>query len=932
MYGYHYLLSQLVEIMLNMTPLKNAKRAEEYFGKSDGGYYLKDGGLLREWGGKLASRLALDGTPELEQLRHLLQGRDPHSGKQLTAKLIDKRLAGWDLTASLPKGVTTLMECGDDRVSLLFHEANREAMEDVERIAVTRVRRKGQAADRLTGNMAWLAVEHCDTRPSLEDGKPDWDRHIHNLVFNATWDEAEGKIKALKVRDTFDLRKYFSHAFDARMSKKLTDAGYEIETKLQADEAGGRKFKSWDVKAAPGHEAAWQSINDKNSRRTVEIEAKEAELNAQGPKMSKRATGQLAKTTRQRKREDLTLDDMRRHWQSRITPDEGRAIEETIRRARDGENGPAESKAAEAMAYAIAHHFQRNSVVKFTALAVTAMERGIGSVLPEELRAEAARQGVLFSGRDATTQAVLGQEQKIIGFARMGKGCFRPLAPDAAGGLADLSPEQRAAVRHVWQSTDQVMLVRGGAGTGKTTMMRPAIQQLGCPVALLAPSADASRTVLRGEGFSNADTVAAFLLDEKRQEAVAGGGIIWVDEAGLLAINDLEKLCQVAERTKARLVLQGDPKQHKAVDRHGNMLEVLEDYAGLPVAKLTKIQRQKGDYAGAVALIRDGELGKGDAVLRKLGWVVEGNGHDALVAEYALAIKERKANGELKTVLVVDPTHKDGDKLTERLREVRREKGLITGEEQAFDRLSPLGWTDAQKSDAARYAGDEVIQFHSKGGRFKAGDRVKASELLPELATVKPSQFAVYRQYQTAFAVGDTLRITGNGWDVTKKHRIDNGRMDTVAGFTDGGDIRLGNGWVLSKDFAHMKHGLVLTSHATQGKTEDVVLAAMRRDSMGAMSAEQAYVTISRGRERGMIFTDMAKDELLEAIRDGDQRKSATELFQPRPPQSATPEARPDGLMRQFMERVRDHYRQLRQLAGEALATPAERKGLSYGH
>ena len=917
--------------MLNMTPLKNAKGAEEYFGKSDGGYYLKDGGLLREWGGKLADRLGLDDTPQLEQLRHLLQGRDPHTGKQLTAKLIDKRLVGWDFTASLPKGVTTLMECGDDRVSLLFHEANREAMEDVERIATTRVRRKGQAADRPTGNMVWLAVEHCDTRPSLEDGKPDWDRHIHNLVFNATWDEAEGKVKALKVRDTFDLRKYFSHAFDARMASKLTEAGYEIETKLQADKSGGMKFKTWDVKAAPGHEAGWQSINDKNSRRTVEIEAKEAELNAQGKEMSKLATGQLAKTTRQRKREDLSLDDLRRHWQSRIEPDEAAAIEETIRRAKESENAPPESKAAEAMAYAIAHHFQRNSVVKFTDLATTAMERSIGSALPDDLRAEAIRQGVLFSGKEATTRAVLGQEEKIIGFARMGKGCFRPLAPSAADGLSDLSDEQRAAVRHVWQSTDQVMLIRGGAGTGKTTMMTPAIQKLGCPVALLAPSADASRKVLRDEGFDDANTVASFLLDQRRQEAVAGGGIIWVDEAGLLAINDLEKLCDVAERTKARLVLQGDPKQHKAVDRHGNMLEVLEDYAGLAVARLTQIQRQKGDYAGAVALIRDGELGKGDAILRKLGWVVEGDGHDALVAEYARAIEERKADGELKTILVVDPTHKDGDKLTEQLREVRRRKGLITGEERTFDRLSPLGWTDAQKSDAARYAGDEVIQFHLKGGRFKAGDRVKASELLPELATVKPSQFAVYRQYQTGLAVGDTLRITGNGWDTTRKHRIDNGRMDTVAGFTDGGDIRLSNGWVVGQDFGHFKHGLVLTSHATQGKTEDVVLAAMRRDSLGAMSAEQAYVTISRGRERGMIFTDMAKDELLAAIADGDKRKSATELMRPKPIQAAASETRSDGLMRQFMERVRGYYHQLQRLAGESVATPADRKGLSYG-
>ena len=139
---------------------------------------------------------------------------------------------------------------------------------------------------------------------------------------------------------------------------------------------------------------------------------------------------------------------------------------------------------------------------------------------------------------------------------------------------------------------------------------------------------------MRKEGFAGADTVAAFLGDEDMQEKVPAAASSGSMRPGCWR-STIWSGCAPWRRLKARIVLQGDPKQHKAVDRHGNMLEVLEDYAGLPVAKLTKIQRQKGDYAGAVAAIRDGELAKGDAILRKLGWVVEGEGHDALVAEYA---------------------------------------------------------------------------------------------------------------------------------------------------------------------------------------------------------------------------------------------------------------------------------------------------------
>ena len=149
------------------------------------------------------------------------------------------------------------------------------------------------------------------------------------------------------------------------------------------------------------------------------------------------------------------------------------------------------------------------------------------------------------------------------------------------------------------------------------------------------------------------------------------------------------------------------------------------------------------------------------------------------------------------------------------------------------------------------------------------------------------------------------MRITANGRDVTGKHRVDNGRIDAIRGFTPGGGMVLSNGWVLPKDFGHLKHGLVQTSPPTQSKTDDIVLAAMNRASLGAMGAEQGYVTVSRGRERGMIFTDLTRDELLKAVAHGDGRKSATELFAPKPVADAA--AKEESRTRAFMEKVRAH-------------------------
>ena len=102
--------------MLRMRPQKSAKRVEGYYGRSDGGYYLDGTELRRRWGGKGAGRLGLKGRPEFEQFKRLVNGLDPHTGEQLTAKLIANRLAAWDVTASVPKGVTIALEWGDDRI------------------------------------------------------------------------------------------------------------------------------------------------------------------------------------------------------------------------------------------------------------------------------------------------------------------------------------------------------------------------------------------------------------------------------------------------------------------------------------------------------------------------------------------------------------------------------------------------------------------------------------------------------------------------------------------------------------------------------------------------------------------------------------------------------------------------------------------------
>ena len=105
----------------------------------------------------------------------------------------------------------------------------------------------------------------------------------------------------------------------------------------------------------------------------------------------------------------------------------------------------------------------------------------------------------------ATTRDVLKEEMRMLAFARNGRGTEAKLSGKPHAFTRDwLNEGQRRAVLHVLESRDKVVLIRGAAGVGKTAMMQEAveaIQEGGKRVFTFAPSADASRGVLRSEGF-----------------------------------------------------------------------------------------------------------------------------------------------------------------------------------------------------------------------------------------------------------------------------------------------------------------------------------------------------------------------------------------------------------------------------------------------
>ena len=263
--------------------------------------------------------------------------------------------------------------------------------------------------------------------------------------------------------------------------------------------------------------------------------------------------------------------------------------------------------------YAMGHVFERRSVVPERQLIGAALRHGVGRASVEQIHRQAGASNLIVAHRKGrrmvTTPEVLGEERRVIDFARKGRGTCPAFSKDHDSFNREwLNDAQKKAVKHIVESRDRVILVRGAAGVGKTTLMQEAVEGIeaaGTQVLAFAPSADASRGVLRGEGFRDADTVARLLVDEKLQQQAAGQ-LIWIDEAGLLGTKTMAQVFALAERLDARVLLSGDRRQHGSVER-GAALRLLEEEAGLVPAEVKDIQRQSGDYKAAVKALSEGQ-------------------------------------------------------------------------------------------------------------------------------------------------------------------------------------------------------------------------------------------------------------------------------------------------------------------------------------
>ncbi|MEO9931177.1 MobF family relaxase [Rhodopirellula bahusiensis] len=843
---------------MRITHSKNAGSAKRYFELSD--YLESDPNALLKgrWFGKAARLLGLEGEVDKAIFDRLVDNQMPFEEGRITQRQREDRRVGTDLTFSAPKSLSLLWAMTqDDEILQAMQNAAHETLADLEQDAQTRVNHsRGVMSLAKTRNIVGASWLHTTSRPV--DGYPDPNLHVHAFTLNMT--HADDRWTALDLSAVVKDSGFYEAVFQSRLAQHVQEIGYPVERSERGFEIAG----------------ITRPTIEKFSRRTALIEA-EAEKRGITDADEK---GRLGAQTRDKKASNtVPAAELPVKWKSLLSPEERRQFQQLAGK----EILPAKEKtsASQAADFAIEHCFERDSVVRERQLMRHAILRAIGVASPNEMCHEVQSRPLIRSGEEektlVTTREILGDERAMLSFARRGKGEYDPLASQHQIKRAWLSDEQKEVIHGVLNSHDRVAIIRGVAGSGKTTVMQETIEAIengGKHVTVLAPMAQTAHDVLGKQEGLDAHTLARFLVDKQMQEE-SREGVIWVDEGALIGTRDLTRLTRLADRLDSRLILSGDGKQHQPVTA-GSPFRLLEKQAGIKPLEIQTIRRQeKEDYRQAVTLLSQGDAAAGLQKLSEIGFVQEIDDDEeryrAMARDYADSVSSKAAT------LLIAPTHAERELATQAARTELKSRGMIDQVDHSVETLQSKRLTKAQRGDPRNYEAGNVVEFITKGkGGFRPGDRIEVTSVSEkavngvawgrhvEIPLDSPGTFELYRKTERGFAAGDVIRITKNrkaSKDKSQK-RLNNGGLMTIDGFTEDGDLKLSDGQVLAKQWAHFDHGISITSHASQGMTVDRVIVAQSSLSAPASSPEQLYVSASRAKRGMTIYTDRAADLL----------------------------------------------------------------------
>jgi len=588
-------------------------------------------------------------------------GREPMDAHELAGQIAKgsrprtQTVAGYDLTFSPVKSVSTLWAVADPAVAAVIEQAHQAAVKDalafVEKHALfTRTGPQGIRQVNVRGLVA-AAFTHRDSRA----GDPDL--HTHVAVANKV-QTLDGRWLSIDGRVLFKANVAASETYNTALEQHLRDTlGVRFAER-----------RGTDPTKRPIRESVDPRLNKRWSTRRAHIETRRGELAIQfqndhgrppTPVEALHLAQQATLETRDAKHEPRSLTEQRSTWLNEAAavldgpegvasmvrtalapPAETATIDDAhwVEQTADHILSVMEASRSTWQMWHVRAEAQRqvrtigvtaerasalvdqlvDEVLDRRSVALAAPPDGIEE--PEVLwRVDGSSVYTVAGAALYTSQRILDAEARLVGTAgRRDGSAVDQMAVDlallemAANGTA-LDAGQAALVRRMCTSGARLQLAIAPAGAGKTTAMRAlklAWTQDGGQVVGLAPSAAAAAVLAEQTGIRT-DTLAKLTWSLRNGElpdwaaAIRQSTLLIIDEAGMADTLSLDAAVQFAIDRGASVRLVGDDQQLAAIGAGGVLRDIRHTHGALHLTELHRFTTP-AEAAASLAL-RDGD-------------------------------------------------------------------------------------------------------------------------------------------------------------------------------------------------------------------------------------------------------------------------------------------------------------------------------------
>lgn len=767
-------------------------------------YYSGEGEEPGQWLGDAAAELGLSGEIEPDQLVAMLTGMNPATGEPLGLISVSGRgsVPGFDLTFSAPKSVSLLRALGGREVGAEVKAAHQRSVEAALKYMEDNacLTRRGKGGATFVKGSGFIAAGFMHR--SSRNGDPQL--HTHVLIANAT-QGPDGKWTRLYHPAIYEHAKTASYIYEAHLRHELTRT---LGVEWQPVRKGIAEIK--------GFKDEWLKAF---STRRAEI------LEAAGEGASARAR-QVATLATRKTKEVLELGDLRQRWLSKaeeIGLDHD-AIAATMGREIELASKPT-LKQLDREVTAHASHFDRRDAIQ--AVANQLPSGAPGHEVESAADAFLASESVVTVAETAkgtryTTKRIWELEQQALeSVERMAaepRGEAGELvAAKVIAARPTLKPDQREMVRRLLAGREDIAVVIGEAGTGKSFATVAAAEgwaQAGFELRVAAPTWRAAN-VLSAEGLE-AMTVAGLLRDLDRGElGLSSRSVLLVDEAAMVGSEHLARVIGHADQAGAKLVLVGDPEQLGPIEAGGLFSATAERTE--PVHLEDVIRHNHELDRDAAKLIREGQGREALSLYRSEERVtVAGNAEErrmAMVKDWWQSFAE----GE--DALMVAKRNSEVERLNATARELVRSEGRLGSE-----------------------------QVEVGGTPFAAGDQV--------ITRINDRRAGIYNRerWEVASVDAEQRRVVLDGIDQARRVEVG---PDYLSQTTLGGEAPA------------LQHAYAVTTYCAQGATVD--RAYVMADP--SMDKQEFYVATSRTREQTYLYaTQEIQSERSEYAPTGPER------------------------------------------------------------